>query len=86
MATLADAGRITEDNAVQEIERLQRTWTPPPRDADADIVSCTLGARVDDYDLFDRLQLQRVLEVCEASASLSQAGRTLFGVSRQARK
>jgi transcriptional regulatory protein RtcR len=55
-------------------------------DADADIVSRTLGARVDEYDLFDRLQLQRVLEVCETSASLSEAGRTLFAVSRQSRK
>jgi transcriptional regulatory protein RtcR len=86
MATLADAGRITEDNALQEVERLQRTWTPPLGDADGDIVSRTLGARVDEYDLFDRLQLQRVLEVCEASASLSEAGRTLFAISRQARK
>jgi transcriptional regulatory protein RtcR len=86
MATLADAGRITEDNAAQEIERLQRTWTPPLADADADVMSRTLGARADDYDLFDRLQLQRVLEVCEASASLSEAGRTLFAVSRQSKK
>lgn len=86
MATLADAGRITEDNAGQEIERLQRTWAPPPDGADNDLVSRTLGARADDYDLFDRLQLQHVLEVCQASASLSEAGRTLFAVSRQSRK
>ncbi|MFM0211951.1 RNA repair transcriptional activator RtcR [Paraburkholderia sediminicola] len=86
MATLADAGRITEDNAAHEIERLQRTWTPPPDGADADLVSRTLGARAEDYDLFDRLQLQRVLEVCAASVSLSDAGRKLFAVSRQTRK
>nr|WKF57615.1 Regulatory protein AtoC [Paraburkholderia busanensis] len=84
MATLADAGRITEDNAAEEIARLQRTWTPPP--ADADVLTRTLGERAGEYDLFDRLQLQRVLEVCETSASLSDAGRTLFAVSRQARK
>jgi transcriptional regulatory protein RtcR len=84
MATLADAGRITEDNAAQEIDRLQRTWTAPL--ADADLVSRTLGARADDYDLFDRLQLQRVLEVCRESASLSEAGRKLFAVSRQTKK
>ncbi|MFM0596696.1 MULTISPECIES: RNA repair transcriptional activator RtcR [Paraburkholderia] len=84
MATLADAGRITEDNAAQEIERLQRTWTPPL--AEADVVIRTLGARADEYDLFDRLQLQRVLEVCETSVSLSDAGRKLFAVSRQSRK
>lgn len=34
-------------------------------------------------DLFDRLQLQSVLEVCRGAKTLSEAGRRLFAVSRQ---
>ncbi|MFM2068783.1 MAG: hypothetical protein RLZZ584_3692 [Pseudomonadota bacterium] len=36
-------------------------------------------------DLFDRLQLQAVIAVCRRSATLSQAGRTLFDRSREQR-
>jgi transcriptional regulatory protein RtcR len=36
-------------------------------------------------DLFDRLQLKAVIEVCQQADSLSDAGRQLFGVSRQAK-
>jgi transcriptional regulatory protein RtcR len=36
-------------------------------------------------DLFDRLQLQSVIAVCRRSATLSQAGRTLFDRSREQR-
>jgi len=34
-------------------------------------------------DLFDRLQLENLIKVCQQSSSLSDAGRRLFGVSRQ---
>ena len=33
-------------------------------------------------DLFDRVQLEEVLEVCTRSRSLSEAGRLLFSASR----
>jgi len=36
-------------------------------------------------DLFDRLQLAAVIEVCRRSRSLSAAGRELFAMSRQAK-
>jgi transcriptional regulatory protein RtcR len=35
-----------------------------------------------ELDRFDRVQLNEVIRVCRASASLSDAGRALFGVSR----
>ncbi len=44
------------------------------------------GARAAELDLFDRAQLECVLDVCQASASLSEAGHTLFAVSRQSKK
>ena len=37
-------------------------------------------------DPFDRVQLEYVIEVCRKSASLSDAGRTLFAASRTQRK
>jgi len=33
-------------------------------------------------DLFDRVQLREVVRLCQASRSLSEAGRRLFAVSR----
>ena len=70
MATLADQGRITIALVEEEIARLQESWqTAAPSPAM-------------DLDLFDQRQLETVLEVCRRSASLSEAGRELFAVSR----
>ncbi|QIK12061.1 sigma 54-interacting transcriptional regulator [Leclercia sp. 29361] len=70
MATLADQGRITLALVEEEIARLQANWqTATP-------------AVAMDLDLFDQRQLETVLEVCRRSASLSEAGRELFAVSR----
>ena len=44
-----------------------------------------LGERSTDIDLFDLVQLEEVLRVCNQSASLSAAGRTLFAASRAAK-
>lgn len=49
-------------------------------------VDAVFGARAAELDLFDRAQLERVLDVCRTSVSLSEAGRTLFAVSRQSKK
>ena len=73
MATLAEQGRITLSLVEEEIELLKESWqiaTPQP-EVNMDI------------DLFDRRQLETVLEVCRRCASLSEAGRELFAVSRQ---
>ncbi|PHV10492.1 RNA repair transcriptional activator RtcR [Chitinimonas sp. BJB300] len=79
MATLAEAGRITEAGVDEEICRLQHAWSGQIESPLADL----LGARVDEMDLFDRLQLERVVQVCQQASSLSDAGRRLFDVSRQ---
>ena len=75
MGTLAEAGRITEALVEEEIIRLRRDWqgeSKPP-----------LPLVDQELDLFDRVQLEAVLDVCRRSSSLSEAGRTLFAVSRQ---
>lgn len=70
MATLADQGRITLALVEEEIARLQTNWQ-----------TATPSVAME-LDLFDQRQLETVLEVCRRSASLSEAGRELFAVSR----
>lgn len=79
MATLADSGRIDEAQVQEEIERLRRAWGQMEPD---DGLKAVLGAAADELDLFDRLQLQAVLDVCRQADSLSDAGRRLYQVSR----
>lgn len=73
MATLATQGNITMVQVEDEIQRLQQHWQQGTI-ADALIPS--------ELDEFDRYQLEKVLEVCRKSRTLSEAGRYLFAVSR----
>lgn len=87
MATLAVGGRITEDVMEEEVERLESMWFRKEEDNAHDILIQILGVeRVDNLDLFDRVQLEKVLEVCRVARSLSEAGRLLFTVSRLKKK
>jgi len=85
MATLADAGRITVENVEEEIGRLRTAWGGPGASDGAGEVEKLLGGDAAALDLFDRLQLENVLAVCRRARSLSEAGRRLFDVSRQAK-
>jgi transcriptional regulatory protein RtcR len=91
MAALSDEGRITPSLVEQEMRRLGERPGSPVAQALASNRS-GLASKVDrvrevlgdvDLDLFDRAQLEAVLEVCLTSKSLSEAGRTLFAASRQ---
>ncbi|MCP1631187.1 transcriptional regulatory protein RtcR [Citrobacter amalonaticus] len=73
MATLAEQGRITLTLVDEEIALLQESWGEARSQPELER----------ELDLFDRRQLETVLEVCRRSASLSEAGRELFAVSRQ---
>jgi len=87
MATLAPRGRIDLATVGGEIERLRSAWAAGedrPHDS-ADRVAAALGEAAGAVDRFDRVQLEDVLRVCESSASLSEAGRTLFAHSRARR-
>lgn len=83
MATLAEAGRVTEGIVAEEIERLRAGWH---NDAEQDEVGRLLGDRSSELDLFDRCQLNAVIETCRQSSNLSEAGRKLFSASRQHKK
>ena len=80
MATLSLGGRISVDIVGKEIDRLTYSWNGArPAERLEQFLDAEQRAEI---DLFDRVQLNHVLEVCAASRSLSEAGRTLFDASR----
>lgn len=89
MATLAHAGRITEQDVNEEIGRLKTAWRENTfvKKTDESVLDDILGkeaaARL---DRFDKVQLIDVITVVRESKNLSDAGRKLFSVSRQSRK
>ncbi len=85
MATLATSGRIDEALVREEAARLLAQWQPPPT-ASKDVLKDLLGTKVAELDHFDRVQLEEVVRICRQSRSLSEAGRSLFAVSRLERK
>jgi transcriptional regulatory protein RtcR len=87
MATLADGGRISTGLVDAEIQRLQWQWQSAEarqvRDLDLDArLPAEVASRL---DLFDRLQLEAVIRICQESQTLSDAGRRLFDQSRTQR-
>jgi transcriptional regulatory protein RtcR len=85
MATLAPEGRITVREVEEETERLRQHWGSTDA-ATSPTVDELLGPeKAGDLDLFDRLQLESVLQVCRDCRSLAEAGRVLFQASRLTR-
>lgn len=82
MATLSPAGRVTEERTHAEIQRLRSAWGVTRTTEASDRCANILGAAAAELDRFDRAQLNEVLLVCGECRSLSDAGRTLFAVSR----
>lgn len=83
MATLSAGGRIGVDQVQEECGRLKTGWsTVAPTSDDQTLRPYLTTAQINQLDLFDRGQLESVLEVCERSASLAEAGRTLYARSR----
>lgn len=84
MATLSTGGRISVELVEEEIARLTAPW---PSERVVNRTSFTLKALfaesdLAELDLFDRMQLERVIEICRQCRTLSEAGRTLFQHSR----
>jgi transcriptional regulatory protein RtcR len=82
MATLAPDGRINEPTVALEIARLLQQWNSGNVDRGDGLLVSVLGDRLDECDPFDRAQLAEVIRTCRASRTASEAGRTLFAVSR----
>ncbi|QGM44324.1 RNA repair transcriptional activator RtcR [Methylocystis heyeri] len=83
MATLAPAGRITEEIVTEEIARLEASWARGAKDEPEAVLREFFSEEaLAEMDLFDRVQLAAVLRVCRVHSSLSAAGRALFSASR----
>jgi transcriptional regulatory protein RtcR len=88
MATLAEAGGISDAIVDSETARLQRLWrheASAPVRGEVDLADLMGAQRAAQLDLFDAMQLAAVIAVCRASKTLSDAGRKLYGVSRSAK-
>ncbi|MEQ8763578.1 MAG: RNA repair transcriptional activator RtcR [Planctomycetota bacterium] len=84
LVTLSPNGRITAAAVEEEIGRLRTSWARR-RSAGTDFphLADVLGEdAASELDLFDRVQLEGVIDTCRRSATLSDAGRRLFSVSR----
>ncbi|MHC4780057.1 MAG: RNA repair transcriptional activator RtcR [Planctomycetota bacterium] len=88
MSTLAPGGRITVETVEEEMNRLGAAWRCGELIAeDEDALVSLIGAEaLDKIDLFDRIQLLGVLRVAKRCVTISEAGRTLFAVSRKKKK
>lgn len=84
MATFSPKGRIDGQAVATEIARLKRLWTAsgPASDELEQVLGSDMLLAIDP---FDRVQLAYVVGICRTSRSLSDAGRTLFAVSREKR-
>lgn len=84
MATLAQGGRISVEIVDEELDRLKATWGAlEEQDKSDELLSQVLDHKMlDEIDLFDRIQLAHVIQVCRDSHSMSEAGRQLFRASR----
>ncbi len=89
MATLAPQGRITVEIVNHEIARLHSSWgaDTPARSEQTPVDSILHNAGVlpENVDLFERPQLAQVIRTLKSSASIAEAGRTLFAVTRRQR-
>lgn len=87
LATLAEGGRINDRLVAAEIQRLQKLWSGqrPAAAGEAVLESLLSEEEIAGIDLFDRVQLAAVIGVCRQSRNMSEAGRKLFAVSREAR-
>ena len=93
MSTLANGARIGLSDVKAEIKRLLASWqtsevindrSEHPQ-GDRLVTGDTaqmLEFGLAEIDEFDRCQLEHVMTVCRSSASLAEAGRALFAVSR----
>ncbi len=88
MATLAGGKRIHADLVSEEIVRLQANWHPQSTSLPGEVFLSEMldASRLAELDLFDRAQLEFVVQICRNSTTLSDAGRKLFAVSREKRK
>ena len=84
MATLAPGSRITVEIVKDEIARYRKKEKLQKNN---EILASLLGEDYQSkYDVFDLVQLEKVIEICRKSKNCAEAGKKLFSVSRTERK
>jgi len=89
MGTLADGGRITIEVVEEEIQRLRIKWQASINESSLLLarIEALLGpGNVAQMDYYEQIKLAGLIQVCEKSSSMAEAGRRLFQVSRTAKK
>lgn len=89
MATLANGERIGLNEVNAEINRLQKIWNIELQTSTSlfsNLGQILSAAQIAQIDEFDRIQLEGVIEICQKSKSMADAGRRLFSVSREQRQ
>jgi len=82
MATLSEGGRITELDVKNEIEELSERWAvDDTHGSNTPLMDKVLPNL--EIDLFDRAQIEIVLRVVKETATMADAGKRLFAVSRE---
>jgi len=82
LCTLAPRGRITRSQVDAEIATLERRWRAADSNLDGKLVAEFVARPLDPFDI---TQLAQVIRTCQASSTISEAGRKLFAVSREER-
>ncbi len=84
MATLAPKRRITVSDVQDEIIRLREKWHGAGQDREnPTLLKQIIGSEeAKKLDLFDRILLEKVIEVCRNTSTISEAGKILFEKSR----
>jgi transcriptional regulatory protein RtcR len=85
MATLAPKGRITVECVEAEVGRLKEAWRVVGQEVFSAQCLVLSAERWAEIDPFDRVQLEFVIKTCKESKTLSDAGRSLYAVSRSKR-
>jgi len=88
LATLSSGELIRSEAVEKEIQRLKQLWSlqNTQHQSNKDILLKYLDqTQLSEIDEFDQIQLRGVLQVCENSKSMADAGRQLFAASRQQR-
>ncbi len=89
MITLSEGNRIGIEEVKPEIEKLKNEWRQETTATTSSERLCSLilgSEQLAEIDLFDRLQLEKVLEVCRSCDNMAEAGRKLFGNSLQKKR
>lgn len=82
LCTLAPRGRITRQQVEGEIATLKHNWRAAENDRDGKLVADYVDRALDPFDVS---QLAQVIRTCQSSATISEAGRKLFAISREER-